>query len=351
MGGPRRNLLESFAEAQMQALIAVLELSRSGQRADAENLTNVGYFRQYRQDWTEALSTFADQGLLACQEGAYILTKRGSVQAERLREARPPFYYWYKDYYQATRTSAAYAEFCERVFGRDFSQHGFSDMAQVDVMLARLNLGPKDRVLDLGCGNGAMAEYIAQETGARVSGIDYIPEAIRQAKERAESRPDRLSFYVGDIGHLVDAQGQLPFRPHSFDALIAVDTLYFGDLKDTLRQMRCLLAPGGQMALFYGHNRYTSEGEFDPATLAPQRTPLGEALQVHDLRCETLDFSRADYEHAQLKKVVLEELRPALEAEGNLFLFENRYGEARGAMRLFEAGESVRYLYHVRGIA
>jgi len=340
--------LSTFTEAQIQALIAAWERSRADRPAGADSLAEGAYFRKYRLDWSEALTELVEQGLLARREGAYILTKRGETEAERLREARPPIYYWYKDYYEATRSSAAYAQFCERLFGRDFSQHGFSDMDQINAMLARLDLGPEDRVLELGCGNGAMAEYVAQETGARVTGIDYIPEAIRQACERAASRPDQLSFYVGDISHLVDTQSQLPFRPHSFDALIAVDTLYFGDLKDTLRQMRALLAPGGQMGLFYGHNRYTSEGEFDPATLAPQRTPLGEALQAHGLRFETVDFSRADYAHAQLKKAVLEELRPALEAEGNLFLFENRYGEARGAMRMFEAGESVRYLYHVR---
>ena len=344
-------MTESFPEAQIQALIAVLELSRAEQPADAAGLAGVEYFRTYRQDWTEALDELVEQGWLARRDGAYLLTESGSVQAERLRAARPPFYYWYCAYYEATRDSAAYAQFCARVFGRDFSQHGFSDMAQIDVMLARLDLGPEDRVLELGCGNGAMAEYVAQKTGARVTGIDYIPEAIRQARERAAPRPDPLTFYVGDTGHLVDTQSRLPFRPHSFDAIIAVDTLYFTDLHDTVRQMRALLAPGGQMAIFYGHNRYTCDEPFDPATLAPHRTPLGEALAANGLSFETLDLSRADYDHAQLKKAVLEELRPALEAEGNHFLFQNRYGEARGAMRVFEAGESVRYLYHVRSKA
>jgi len=265
-------------------------------------------------------------------------------------EARPPIYDWYCDYYAALPTSAAYSQFCMRVFGRDFGQHGFSDMAQIDAMLARLALGPEDRVLDLGCGNGAMAAYIAQTAGARVTGIDYIPEAIRQAQERAAQDPERLSFYVGDIAHLVDVQSTLPFRPHSLNALIAVDTLYFADLDDTLRQMRCLLAPGGQMAVFYGYDMWLGKDRKvpDPSSLSPEGTPLGEALRAHGLRFEVVDFSRANYEHAQLKKAVLEELRPAFEAEGNLFLFENRYAEARGVIRAFEAGLAVRYLYHVK---
>jgi SAM-dependent methyltransferase len=266
------------------------------------------------------------------------------------RETRPPIYGWYCDYYAALPASAAYSQFCTRVFGRDFGQHGFADMAQLEVMLEGLNLRPGDRVLDLGCGNGAMAAYIAQNTGARVTGIDYIPEAIRQAQERAAKQPGRLAFYVGDIAHLVDAQSTLPFRPHSFDTLISVDTLYFCDLPDTLRQMRCLLAPGGQMAIFYGHDMWLdkSPGEVDPHTLTAERTPLGQALLAGGLPFQVLDLSLANYAHAQLKKAVLEELRPALEAEGNLFLFKNRYGEARGVIRAYEAGLAVRYLYHVR---
>jgi len=342
--------LDSHTEAHVQALIAVLELARAGQPADAEHLSKVEYFRRSRQDWGAALAELTEHGLLARQEGVYVLTGRGKTQAEDLREARPPIYYWYCDYYTATRSSAIYSQFCERVFGRDFGQHGFSDMAQIDEMLARLALAPGDRVLDLGCGNGAMAEYIAQTTGARVTGIDYIPEAIRQAQERAAKQPERLAFHVGDIAHLVDAQSTLPFRPHSLHAVISVDTLYFTDLRDTLRQMRCLLAPGGQMAILYGHDMWFDQapGEIDPRSLSAEQTPLGQALRANGLFFQALDLSHANYEHAQLKKAVLEELRPAFEAEGNLFLFENRYAEARGVIRAYEAGLAVRYLYHVK---
>jgi SAM-dependent methyltransferase len=287
---------------------------------------------------------------LAPHESAFVLTERGREAAGRLREARPPIYYWYIQYYEATRTSAAYAEFCERVFGRNFAQHGFADMAQVGAMLEVLALGPWDRVLELGCGNGAMAEYVSSATGAHVTGIDYIPEAIRQARERARTQGDRLAFYVGDIGHLVDVESRLPCRPHSFDALISVDTLYFTDLRDTVRQMRALLAPGGQMALFYQYDRHLGAARetFDPATLAPERTPLGEALLANGLRFEARDFTEDNYRHAQLKKRVLEELQGAFEAEDNLFLYKNRYAEARGVIAEYEAGSHARYLYHVR---
>jgi SAM-dependent methyltransferase len=342
--------LDDLPEAEIQVLIALLELERAGEPADPEHLGQITYFRRYREDWSDALTDLVTRGLLAAHASAYALTGRGREVAGRLREARPPIYYWYVAYYEATRTSAVYAEFCERVFGRNFAQHGFSDMAQVEAMLKVLALAPGDRVLELGCGNGAMAETISDLTGARVTGIDYIPEAIRQARARARDRGALLDFYAGDIGHLVDGESRLPFRPHSFDALIAVDTLYFTDLPDTVRQMRALLAPGGQMALFYQHDSHLGgAGEtFDPATLAPERTPLGEALLANGLRYEAHDFTQDSYRHAQLKKRVLEELRGAFAAEGNAFLFKSRYGEARGVIAECEAGTHARYLYHVR---
>jgi hypothetical protein len=105
------------------------------------------------------------------------------------------------------------------------------------------------------------------------------------------------------------------------------------------------------MALFYQYDRHLGgAGEtFDPAALAPERTPLGEALLAYGLRFEVHDFTADNYRHAQLKKRVLEELQAAFEAEGNAFLYKNRYGEARGVIAEFEAGNHARYLYHIRG--
>ena len=93
-------------------------------------------------------------------------------------------------------------------------------MAQVDLLLQVANLTPASRVLELGCGNGGIAAYIAAVTGAHVTGIDFAQTAIRQAEAQAAAQPDRLTFQVADIG-------RLPFPPASFDAMIAIDTLYF----------------------------------------------------------------------------------------------------------------------------
>lgn len=253
----------------------------------------------------------------------------------------PPMWDFYTSFYQAVRTSRAYSEFCTRVFGRDLSQHGFSDMAQIDRLLQVARLGPGNRAVDLGCGSGGIAEFISDRTGAHVTGLDFIPEAIRQAQARTIAKADRLTFVVGDIGNL-------DFPPSSFDTLISIDTLYFTDLAPTLARMVTLLTPGGQMLIYFSHGANPEQplAVFPLDTLPPDRTPLAVALHGLGLAYRTWDVTAEDERHAQLKRQVLEELRPAFAAEGNLFLFENRYGEALGVLDAIHAHAHKRYLYH-----
>ena len=58
-----------------------------------------------------------------------------------------------------------------------------------------------------------------------------------------------------------------------------------------------------------------------------------------------MDFTAADYRHAQLKRAVLLELRPQFEAEDTMFLYDNRMGEAEGVLAAIDAGAHARYLY------
>lgn len=54
----------------------------------------------------------------------------------------------------------------------------------------------KDKVLDIGCGNGAVAFDIAKSTGASVVGIDINEENIKIAKQRHQH--ENLTFIQGD---------------------------------------------------------------------------------------------------------------------------------------------------------
>jgi SAM-dependent methyltransferase len=76
-------------------------------------------------------------------------------------------------------------------------------------------ISPGERILDVGCGNGAVAYDVADRAGAWVVGIDLDPVYIAQARERF-SHP-RVEYRLGDA--LVD----LP--PDGFDAVILSNVL------------------------------------------------------------------------------------------------------------------------------
>lgn len=248
---------------------------------------------------------------------------------------------FYERFYTAVNTSPAHAHFCERAFGRNLCQHGFADMGQLAALLAALQPTPQHRLLDLGCGNGLIAEYISDMTGAHVTGLDYSEVAIQQAQARTATKADRLAFLVGDINALA-------LRPATFDAILAIDTIYFSnDYAATIQQLLKALRPGGHLAFFYAHGIMPgmTVADFQPETLAPERTPLGLALQANSLPFTTQDFTEEEYRLAQLRKQVLTELEPDFQAEGLMFIYENRMGEAEGISRAIERRLHRRYLY------
>ncbi|WP_420631487.1 class I SAM-dependent methyltransferase [Candidatus Leptofilum sp.] len=62
---------------------------------------------------------------------------------------------------------------------------------------------PPGRALDLGCGYGRTAIYLAQN-GWRVDAIDFVPEAITEAKKRAAEAnvAGKIQFHVGSVADL-----------------------------------------------------------------------------------------------------------------------------------------------------
>lgn len=251
---------------------------------------------------------------------------------------------FYSAFYTAVEHSQAHRIFCERVFGKDLGQHGFTNLEQLELLMQVTQLGPTQRALDLGCGNGLIAEYLSDYTGAHITGLDYIPQAIYQAQKHTAAKSDRLAFIVGDIN-------QLEFSNSVFDIVFSIDTIYFSeDYAATLRALKAALRSSGQMAIFYSYGRepWIPEEQFAKETLPPDKTPLAEALRMNGLTFRTWDLTSQDYQLAKLRKEVLTELKSQFEAEDTLFIYENRLGDAEGVRQAIEDGLHARYLYHIQ---
>ncbi|MXO59224.1 methyltransferase domain-containing protein [Altererythrobacter salegens] len=89
--------------------------------------------------------------------------------------------------------------------------------AKLAHIAAKLALSPGQRVLDIGCGWGGMAIFLAQRAGVEVLGITLSQEQLALARDRAEAAGvgDRVRF------ELIDYR-DLAARGDTFDRIVSV---------------------------------------------------------------------------------------------------------------------------------
>jgi ubiquinone/menaquinone biosynthesis C-methylase UbiE len=338
--------MRKFSEAEKQLLIAAGWLkSRYGlmsgfsadSAADAETLRKFGeiWFGKYLVDWSRAFQNLIGEDYLSAGEGTFALTEKGNLARQTVEKDNPLWLYEYNNFFVEAAKSPAHALFCEKVYGRNFCQHGLADVFQLNKLLEALRLNADERVLDLGCGNGFITEYLQSSTGAFFHGVDISAEAIRQAQNRTKN--ERLTFGVGNMN-------RLDFEPRTFDCAVSIDTLYYVEnQEETLKQIISILKPAGQIGIFFTQ---WINNLADKENLQPENTDLAKLLEKHDLKFSALDLTENEAEHWRKKVEVLEALKPQFEREGNLSLYNYRYGEAARYAN-WDLEKRSRYLYHI----
>ena len=73
-----------------------------------------------------------------------------------------------------------------------------AQQAKMAHIAAKLRVEPGMRVLDIGCGWGAMSHYLAEHCGAEVVGVTLSKEQLAVAKERAEAKGLACEFRLMD---------------------------------------------------------------------------------------------------------------------------------------------------------
>jgi SAM-dependent methyltransferase len=113
-------------------------------------------------------------------------------------------------------------------------------------LAAAAGLDPSTRVLDLGCGIGGPARYLAATFGCKVTGVDLSPDFIEAASYLTArcGLSDRIAYQAGDALHL-------PFEDASFDTVFLLHVaMNIEDRNALYTEVRRVLAPGGQLAIY-----------------------------------------------------------------------------------------------------
>ena len=105
------------------------------------------------------------------------------------------------------------------------------------------------RVLDLGCGKGAVSVKAAQNLRVKINGIDLFPEFIQYARGKAQELgvAGLCEFAVGDINESVKTETD-------YDCVIlgAVGDV-LGNPAETLHKLKAVIKPGGYILIDEGY--------------------------------------------------------------------------------------------------
>ncbi len=119
-------------------------------------------------------------------------------------------------------------------------------------MAKDLGVGPGDKVLEVGCGCGAIASSMREITGSTMYGQNIDKSQIEKAWLNPKLQKE--NFTVGDFNV------PLPYEDHMFDAVYAIQPMtYVSDPDFTLREIFRVLKPGG----IFGFNDVAALDNYD----------------------------------------------------------------------------------------
>ena len=124
----------------------------------------------------------------------------------------------------------------------DFGALARIGVPEAEGFIARMELEPGARVLDIACGTGNVTIPLARR-GGMVTGLDITPRLLQEARARAAHEGLHICFDEG----FAEA---LPYPDASFDLVVSMFGIMFSPFPETVvSEMARVLRPGGRLGL------------------------------------------------------------------------------------------------------
>jgi SAM-dependent methyltransferase len=135
-------------------------------------------------------------------------------------------------------------KFRREVYGDDIGQNSWTTAEELAGFAKKADLTEDSEVLEVGCGAGGPALFLARVIGLTVTGVDINEAGITAATAAAAARglEKRAKFLC------VDGSGPLPFADASFDTILLIDAIsHIPDREALLIELHRVLKPDGKL--------------------------------------------------------------------------------------------------------
>jgi SAM-dependent methyltransferase len=156
----------------------------------------------------------------------------------------------------------------------DYGKVGVSLVVIGELLCEAVDVRSGQKVLDVATGSGNTAISAARRF-CKATGIDYVPDLIEQARERAAAEGLDVAFEVGDAENL-------PYPDASFDVVLStLGVMFTPDQHKAARELLRVCKPGGKIGLAnwvpdgYVGNMLRTVGKHFPHLRASSLLPSG----------------------------------------------------------------------------
>ena len=175
----------------------------------------------------------------------------------------------------------------------ELRENSFAFIAELKTMINYLSPCGDDKILEIGCGNGALLRNIRKCNWHLLAGVDRFPLAAKLAAERNR----------GILIACADAL-DLPFPGNFFTKIVAQHLIeHFDNPENILREWKRVLMPGGRMVLCTPNYLFPHQEWFEDPTHCHIFTlkELTELVEIVGFRVETVSVINPFVLHLRLQ--------------------------------------------------